>query len=57
MAPELSQLALHLFSICVNSASIERLWSSMGFLHTKRQNRLNVSIKVNLLNNYFNLYN
>jgi len=57
MASELFQLALHLFSICVNSASIERLWSSMGFLHTKRQNRLNVSIKVNLLNNYFNLYN
>jgi len=57
MAPELSQLALHLFSICVNSASVERLWSSMGFLHTKRRNRLNVNIKVNLLNNYFNLYN
>ena len=57
MALELFQLALHLFSICVNSASIERLWSSMGFLHTKRRNRFNVSIKVNLLNNYFNLYN
>ncbi|CAB4395944.1 unnamed protein product [Rhizophagus irregularis] len=40
LAPELSQLALHLFGICVNSASVERLWSSMGFLHTKCRNRL-----------------
>ena len=57
MASELFQLALHLFSICVNSASVERLWSSMGFLHIKYQNHLNVSIKVNSLSNYFNLYN
>lgn len=49
-APELSQLALHLFSICVNSASVERLWSSMGFLHTKRRNRLNVNIYIIILN-------
>jgi len=41
--PELSQLATKLFSICVNSASCERLFSSMGFLHTKRRNKLNVS--------------
>ena len=41
--PELSQVATKLFSICVNSASCERLFSSMGFLHTKRRNKLNVS--------------
>ncbi|CAG8744306.1 19379_t:CDS:2, partial [Dentiscutata erythropus] len=26
---ELDPLALHLFRICVNAASVERLWSSM----------------------------
>lgn len=44
LAPELSRLALHLFGICVNAASVERLWSNMGFLHSKRRNRLDVSI-------------
>ena len=44
LAPELSQLALHLFGICVNAASVERLWSNMGFLHSKRRNKLHVSI-------------
>lgn len=42
VAPELSCFALHLYGICVNSASVERLWSNMGFLHSKRRNRLNV---------------
>lgn len=42
-APELSRFALHLYGICVNSASVERLWSTMGFLHSKRRNRLHVS--------------
>ncbi|CAG8730757.1 10010_t:CDS:2 [Cetraspora pellucida] len=37
---ELGPLALHLFEICVNAASVERLWSSMGFIHTNCQNRL-----------------
>ncbi|CAG8791106.1 21915_t:CDS:2, partial [Gigaspora rosea] len=41
--PDLSQIATKLFSICVNSASCERLFSSMGFLHTKRRNKLNYS--------------
>jgi hypothetical protein len=41
--PELSRLALHLYSICVNAASVERLWSTMGFFHTKRRNRLEVN--------------
>ncbi|GBB93090.1 hypothetical protein RclHR1_21030002 [Rhizophagus clarus] len=45
-APELSQFALHLYGICVNSASVERLWSNMGFLHLKRRNRLDVSYKI-----------
>jgi len=45
LAPELSRLALHLFGICINAASVERLWSNMGFLHTKCRNRLMVSIK------------
>lgn len=39
---ELGPLALHLFGICVNAASVERLWSSMGFLHTNRRNCLPV---------------
>ncbi|GET51238.1 ribonuclease H-like domain-containing protein [Rhizophagus irregularis DAOM 181602=DAOM 197198] len=40
LAPELSKLALHLFGICVNAASVERLWSNMGFLHSTRRNKL-----------------
>ncbi|CAG8783800.1 16432_t:CDS:2, partial [Gigaspora margarita] len=35
--PELSFVALRLHSILVNSASIERLFSSMGFFHTKNR--------------------
>ncbi len=34
-APELSRFTHHLYGICVNSASVERLWSNMGFLHSK----------------------
>ncbi|CAG8469248.1 1596_t:CDS:2 [Scutellospora calospora] len=37
---ELGPLAIRLFGICVNAASVERLWSSMGFLHTNRRCRL-----------------
>lgn len=37
---ELANLALRLFGICINSASVERLFSTMGFLHNKRRNRL-----------------
>jgi hypothetical protein len=44
---ELSSLALHIFAICINSASAERLFSSMGFFHNKRRNRLNVSLSLN----------
>ncbi|GBC06178.1 hypothetical protein RclHR1_06670018 [Rhizophagus clarus] len=38
---ELAGVALRIFGICVNSASVERMWSSMGFFHTNRRNRLN----------------
>ena len=54
-APELSQFALHLHGICVNSASVERLWSNMGFLHSKWRNRLDVcKIFYNLINYFLN---
>ena len=33
---ELAKVALKIFGICVNAASVERMWSSMGFLHTNR---------------------
>jgi hypothetical protein len=42
-AKELSFVAQRIFAICVNAASVERLWSSMGFIHTKRRSRLHVS--------------
>ncbi|GBB96179.1 hypothetical protein RclHR1_00270025 [Rhizophagus clarus] len=37
---ELAAVALKLFGMCVNAASVERMWSSMGFLHTAHRNRL-----------------
>jgi hypothetical protein len=40
---ELAGIALRIFGIYVNAASVERMWSSMGFLHTSRHNQLNVS--------------
>jgi hypothetical protein len=50
IGPELAKVAMHIHSICVNSASVERLWSSMGFLHTNRRNRLKVYIYINIKN-------
>jgi hypothetical protein len=47
--PELSCFALHLYSVCVNAASVERLWSTMGFIHTKRRNRLEVNKSCGIL--------
>ncbi|PKB99020.1 hypothetical protein RhiirA5_430403 [Rhizophagus irregularis] len=41
-APELSRFALHIYGICVNAASVGRLWSIMGFIHTTRRNQLEV---------------
>lgn len=40
---ELGFVACRIFGICVNAASVERLWSCMGFLQTKRRNRLMVT--------------
>ena len=47
---ELAKVAIHIHGICVNSASVERLWSSMGFFHTNRRNRLHVCINIFLKN-------
>ena len=41
--PEIGIVATRIFGICVNAASVERLWSSMGFYHTKNRNRLKVN--------------
>lgn len=38
--PELSQLALRLMGVAVNSAGCERLFSQMGLTHSKVRNRL-----------------
>ncbi|GBC01874.1 hypothetical protein RclHR1_04360019 [Rhizophagus clarus] len=38
---ELASIALRIFRICVNAVSVERMWSSIGFLHTNHCNRLN----------------
>jgi len=43
IGPELARAAIRIHGICINSASVERLWSSMGHLHTNRRNRLQVS--------------
>ncbi|RHZ60178.1 hypothetical protein Glove_357g58 [Diversispora epigaea] len=37
---ELGFVACRIFGICINAASVERLWSCMGFLQTNRRNRL-----------------
>ncbi|CAG8829230.1 25388_t:CDS:2, partial [Dentiscutata erythropus] len=37
---ELGMLAIRLFSICINSASCERLFSTMGFFQNSRRTRL-----------------
>jgi len=41
---ELGLVACKLFGICINAASVERLWSCMGFLQSNRRNRLLVFI-------------
>jgi hypothetical protein len=43
LASELSRLALQLFGICINSVSVEHLWSNIRFYILKHRNRLNVS--------------
>ncbi|RHZ73617.1 hypothetical protein Glove_230g117 [Diversispora epigaea] len=37
---EIGTVASRIFGICVNAASVERLWSNMGFYHTKNRNKL-----------------
>ena len=52
VGPELARIATHIHGICVNSASVERLWSNMGYLHTNRRNRLQVIYFLSILNLY-----
>jgi len=40
---KLANIILRLFKICINSASLERLFSTIGFFHSKRYNKLEVS--------------
>ncbi|GES86816.1 ribonuclease H-like domain-containing protein [Rhizophagus clarus] len=40
---ELGFVACRIFSICVNAILVKRLWSCIGFLQTKRHNRLILS--------------
>ena len=39
---ELGAVACRIFAICISSASVERLFSTMGFFYTKRRSRLKV---------------
>ncbi|RHZ82237.1 hypothetical protein Glove_110g32 [Diversispora epigaea] len=45
---ELGFVACRIFGICVNAASVERLWSCMGFIHSNRRNRLSISKVLNM---------
>ena len=47
--PEIGTVGAHLFGICVNATSVERLWSSMGFLYIKNRNQLKVNKKFIIL--------
>ena len=49
VGPELARVAIRIHGICVNSTSVERLWSNMGYLHTNRRNRLEVTFSSNYL--------
>ena len=42
--PDLSSFCTKLYAICINTASVERLFSAIGLFHTKKRNRLNVCI-------------
>jgi hypothetical protein len=43
-APGLSTFSTRLYAICINTASVERLFFTMGFFHTNKRNRLGVCI-------------
>ncbi|CAG8606161.1 1650_t:CDS:2, partial [Scutellospora calospora] len=45
---ELSSVALRLHGILINSVSVERLFSSIGFFHTKERNRLSLEKVFNM---------
>jgi hypothetical protein len=53
---ELAAVALKIFGMCMNAASVERMWSSMGFLHTVHRNRLKVSCLKLELHYLVNIY-
>ena len=52
---ELGLVACRLFGICINAASVERLWNCMGFLHSNRRNCLKVFFY--FINFIFLIYN
>jgi hypothetical protein len=66
--PDLSAFCTKIYAICINTASVERLFSMMGFFHTNKRNHLNVCIFMflfiiikiyylkNILINYFFYY-
>ncbi|CAG8618811.1 26301_t:CDS:2, partial [Racocetra persica] len=39
-AKELEQVVLQIYEICVDAASVECLWSSIGFIYSNRRNKL-----------------
>ncbi|CAG8653354.1 22208_t:CDS:2, partial [Gigaspora rosea] len=45
---ELGLVACRIFGICVNAASVERLWSCMGFIQTNRRSRLKTPKALNM---------
>ncbi|CAG8609149.1 4568_t:CDS:2, partial [Cetraspora pellucida] len=45
---ELGLVACRIFGICVNAASVERLWSCMGFIQTNRRSRLKMPKALNM---------
>jgi uncharacterized protein YutD len=40
---EPANVVLRIFGICMNSASVKSMWSTIGFFHTNQRNQLNVS--------------
>ncbi|KAF0461297.1 zinc finger bed domain-containing protein 1-like [Gigaspora margarita] len=54
-APNLSEVALKVFSIPASSASSERNWSTFGFIYSKNRNRLDDKRVKKLVYLYWNL--
>ena len=44
--PDLSAFSTKIYAICINTASVERLFSTMGFFHTNKRNWLGVCILI-----------